>query len=185
MIIKLTQDEYDTCYDFSEKVVETNLDCYARRQQFDRDKIVDDIIVGKLAEVACRKLLIARGMVPNDVDFAIYGKKKKSFDSDLIARVGEGNEWRFHVKCMKEGTASRFGLSWSFQVQDSLVTCAAENDYLMLCQLNDYFTVDVKTVTLARNVSGCWKDPKLARLFGIKKVLYWSDLEQLDNVKKL
>ena len=185
MLIKLTQEEYDTCYDFTQKVVQSNLDCYARRQQFNREKIEDDIIVGKLAEVACRKLLIARGMSPSDIDFAIYGKRKKSFSADITARVNKGPEWYFHVKCMKEGTASRFGLSWSFQVQDSLVRDAGESDYLMLCQMNDYFTIDVKTVTLAHTLKDCWKDPKLSKLLGIKKVLYWSDLETLESVKKL
>jgi len=185
MIIKLTEEEYDTCSKFAGEVVETNKDCYARRNQENVPKIIDDIKVGKLAEVACKKLLVARGMtITTDVDFAIYGKKKKSFSSDLVATSGS-KEWLFHVKCMKEGTASRFGLSWSFQVQDSIVFDPSENDYLMLCQLNDYFSVDVKTVTLARNVVDCWKDPKLTKLHGIKKVLYWSDLEQLESVKKL
>jgi len=185
MIIHLTEEEYDVCSKFSTEVVETNKDCYARRNQTDIPKIIDDIKVGKLAEVACKKLLIARGMaITTDVDFAVYGKKKKSFASDLVAQAGS-KEWFFHVKCMKEGTASRFGLSWSFQVQDAIVSDPAENDYLMLCQLNDYFTIDVKTVTLARNISECWKDPKLTKLYGIKKVLYWSDLEKLESVRKL
>jgi hypothetical protein len=184
MFISISDDDLKKCQSFAKKVVKTNADCYARRNQTDLDKIIDDITVGKIAEVAASKLLKARGMEYSEVDYEIYQTWGKSFDPDLYGWT-ERHEWKFHVKCMKKENAERWGLSWSFQVQDHLVTDPNDDEHIILCELIDYHTIDIKTVVKANTLFNCWADPKLNKLKGIKKVLYWETLERLPGIKKL
>jgi hypothetical protein len=189
MIVEITPEQLETCKKFANKVVDTNIDMYKRRNQFDRDKIIDDIIVGKIGEFAvCNMIVTHKKLECTLPDVMIYGRGGKSFDADLSAWHDKGDKsWYFHVKTMKKEAAERWGLSWSFQVEDPLVTDpeAFNQHYLALCELIDYTTVDIKTVVKSSEISLCWSDPKLNKLKGIKKVLYWETLEPLPGVKKL
>ena len=184
MFIKISDAEYNRCLRFSKKVVDTNIDCYSRRNQTDKEKIIDDILVGKIAEIASEKLLTARGMEHSETDLNIYDVGGKSFDPDLYGWT-ERHSWKFHVKCMKKENAERWGLSWSFQARDHLVTDASGDEYIILCEMVDYHTIDIKTVVKANTLFNCWSEPKLSKLKGIKKVLYWETLERLPGVKKM
>lgn len=183
MLIKINDEQYAKCFQFSKKVVDTNLDCYARRNQTDKEKIIDDILVGKLAEIASEKLLAARGIEHSETDLNIYSVGGKSFDPDLYGWT-EWKSWKFHVKCMKHENAERWGLSWSFQAKDHIVSDPCDDEYIILCEMMDYHTIDIKTVVKANTLLNCWDDPKLNKLKGIKKVLYWDLLETLPGVKK-
>jgi hypothetical protein len=184
MIIKISDSEYNKCLRFSKKVVDTNIDCYARRNQTDKEKIIDDILVGKIAEIASEKLLTARGIEHSETDLNVYSVGGKSFDPDLYGWT-EWRSWKFHVKCMKHENAERWGLSWSFQATDHLVTDPNSDEYIILCELMDYHTIDIKTVVRANTLFNCWGDPKLNKLKGIKKVLYWDTLDKLPGIKKM
>lgn len=184
MIIKISDSEYKKCLTFSKKVVDTNIDCYSRRNQNDKEKIVDDILTGKVAEIASEKLLTARGIEHSETDLNIYSVGGKSFDADLVGWT-ERHSWKFHVKCMKKENAERWGLSWSFQTKDPLVTDPDDDEHIILCEMLDYHTIDIKTVVRANTLFNCWSDPKLDKLKGIKKVLYWETISGLPGIKKL
>lgn len=192
MKVYLTKEDLARCSDFAQSVISTNADCYAKRNQTDLQKIIQDITIGKMAELGAAQLLSSRGLMHSEPDFAVYSKENKSFGADLIGWKEKGNMtstiWNFHVKSMERNTAIRFGLSWSFQAKDSLVRSPHSNDYLVLCEYEqsvaeDGYLVDIKAAVKAMDVTDYWKDPKLEKLRGIKKVLYWKELE--DTVKKL
>jgi len=183
MLITISDEQYEKCLQFSNKVVKTNSDCYARRNQTDLEKIVDDILVGKLAEVASEKILSARGIEHSETDLNIYSVGGKSFDADLYGWT-ERKSWKFHVKCMKRENAERWGLSWTFQCADPIVSDPNDDEYIILCEMVDYRTINIKTVVRANTLYNCWSEPKLNKLRGIKKVLYWETLENLPGIKK-
>jgi hypothetical protein len=170
MIIKLSNSEIKKCEQFSHDVVHTNIDKYRERNQTDIDKIVNDIYVGKLCEYAVFKLLKSKNKSVNEPDLKVYSARRKSFSADLT-----DGKFQYHVKGMKQETAIRFGLSWSFQVEDKLVKFPTDNDVLVLCEIagND---VDIKTIIKAKDLSELYTFPKLAKLKHIKRVLMWDDI---------
>ena len=170
MHINLSDEEVSKCKKFAHDVVGTNIDKYRERNQTDVDKIIDDIFVGKLAEYASFKLLTSRGKNVQEPDTQIYSVRKKSFSADLTDGINQ-----YHVKCMKKSTAERFGLSWSFQIEDKLVTRPTDNDVLILCEI-DGINVDIKTIIKAQKVTYLYVKPVLKKLWHIKRVLMWSDV---------
>lgn len=172
-IVALSQNQKDICKNFASSVVSTNIDAYRRRNQTDVTKIIDDIYVGKLGEFAAYNFLKhgRRELAAPDVE--IYGARKKSFAADLVTTTH-----KYHVKTMKRESAERYGLSWSFQIQDPLVKNPAINDVLALCEeING--EIDIKCFVRASRVCGLYTKPKLAKLHNIKVVLMWDDVEKV------
>lgn len=170
MLISLTDEEISKCKKFAQDVVHTNIDKYRERNQCDVDKIVDDIFVGKLAEYASYKLLLSKGKQVEEPDVKVYSARRKSFSADLT-----DGKMQYHVKCMKKSTAERFGLSWSFQMEDKLVTQPSDTDAMILCEI-DNTDVDVKAIVKASKVTGLYTKPVLRKLWYVKRVLMWDDV---------
>jgi len=177
MHIPLICEEIDKCRTFAHAVVNTNIDRYAQRNQFDIDKIIDDIFVGKLAEYAAYKFLLSRGKKVTEPDTQVYAANKKSFSADLTDGINH-----YHVKCMKKSAAERFGLSWSFQIEDRLITRPANNDVMLLCEI-DGTDVDIKTIIKATKVTELYTKPVLKKLWHVKRVLMWNDIFELHAAK--
>ena len=51
MKIKVSKYSYNKCVDFAQKQLKTSANLYSYRGEKNREKILDDIIVGKLAEL--------------------------------------------------------------------------------------------------------------------------------------
>ena len=173
-VIELSLEEIMKCRKFALNVVETNLEKYKQRNQFNKKKIIKDIYVGKKAEIAAWKYLSNSGLNVNEPDFEIYGAKRKSFDADI---KDNDNDCNYHVKSMTKESADTWGLSWSFQIEDPLVHSPEDKDKIILCEVLDKFRVDVKIVIEATVAQGLYGIPKLYKLKRIKKVLYWDDIE--------
>jgi hypothetical protein len=170
MIINLTEQEKAVCKKFATDVVGTNVDKYRERNQCDVNKIINDIYVGKLGEFAVYNVLKHGGKTVDAPDVAIYGARKKSFSADLT-----DGRLKYHVKTMTASAAERYGLSWSFQIEDPLVKRPTDADVLVLCE-EDNDTIDVKTFIKANRVCELYTKPKLAKLHYIKRVLMWEDI---------
>jgi hypothetical protein len=180
MKINVTNDTRCICRAFANNVVSTNIDRYAARNQKDISKIIDDIYIGKLAEYAAYNLLNERSIRVAEPDTEIYSARDKSFSADLC----DGKNY-YHVKCMKKSTAERFGLSWSFQVEDSLIKRPLEQDFIVLCEYDDTLdNIDIKHIIKANKVLQLYTHPKLMKLRGIKKVLMWEDVQREYSFKK-
>jgi hypothetical protein len=173
MLITLDDDIQRICSEFANKVVSTNIDKYAERNQTDIQKIINDIYVGKVAEYAVYKLLVSRGKSVKEPDVEVYSAKKKSFSADLT-----DGTLQFHVKCMKKEAAERYGLSWSFQMEDPLIRRPNESDVLVLCEY-DNDNIDIKAFIKANKVTSIYTKPFLKKLEYIKKVLMWDDVYKL------
>ena len=111
MKIKVSKYNYNKCVDFANKQLKTSKALYTYRGENKKEKIVYDIIVGKLAELAVTKFLKC-----SKPDFTIYERRKKSYSPDL--RLGN---LRIHVKGQSEESVKRYGHSWLFQRSDQIV----------------------------------------------------------------
>lgn len=60
-VIELNVDDIRKCRKFALDVVETNLEKYKQRSQFNKRKIIKDIYVGKKAELAVWHYLLGMG----------------------------------------------------------------------------------------------------------------------------
>lgn len=141
-----TEYEKSICELFAENCIKTNLSEYAKRNQDNVKKIFLDIFFGKIAELLVQRYLIEKGKPCTPPDFVIYPPQYKSYDADL-----QSGEIEIHVKsCIP---SDKWGNSWCFQPNDSLVTAPKETDYLALVVLgiDPYFRlVCAKGVTYGR-----------------------------------
>jgi len=116
------------CRLFADTVYETNKDAYAKRNQNNQDKVIQDIYYGKVAEMMLHKKLKELGKKPRPIDFHVYEKRDKSFDCDILISSS-----MVHVKsCLN---SSSFPNSWLFQPNDPVVTSPTPTDVLALVVL--------------------------------------------------
>jgi hypothetical protein len=168
MIYKTTKEEQKKCKDFVKACYPTNRDCYAKRGQDNKIKVMSDNLVGKLAEIAVWRLFGTE-----EPDFKIYAdSRKKSFDADLRRK-----DIDIHVKCQTASQAKRTGLSWTFQKQDN----PDPDSVIVGCQ---FFTGGIIQVHAAIRVStvneeGLWGQPRKYDLRDKKKMLYYKDIDEL------
>ena len=94
MYLKLSRYYFDKCSEFAQKQLDTSKDLYAYRGEHRLSKMKEDIIIGKLGEIAAYKYLRNKGYEINKPDFEIYEKQRKSFGADLITNCGK----KVHVK---------------------------------------------------------------------------------------
>lgn len=108
----ITPEIYEKCSKFAKDSVNTSADKYARRNQFDVEKICKDIRNGKIGEEGVWENISKLYPALTQPDHAIYSKKNKSWDPDLKdlesgVRIG--------VKSQDYDSALNFGESWVFQ----------------------------------------------------------------------
>ena len=157
----------------------SNVSYYKTRNQFDTGKIKNDIYDGKLAEYGVYEIYKNRkDCIVNEPDVEVYSSNKKSFDADLLYKLnGDNDEYHLHVKAQHILQSQRFGKSWSFQKEDSLVSKPKDNELITFCSVLNNNTVEVYKAFKAKDLVEVYKDPVLDRLKGIKKVIYFKDLK--------
>jgi hypothetical protein len=106
MQIKVSQEEYEKCVEFSENV---NTSLYAQRNQHNADKRKKDAKIGKLGELVAFHFLKDKYEVSYP-DFKIYSIKEKSWDFDI-----KSQDFNLHVKTQDVLQSQRYGESWLFQ----------------------------------------------------------------------
>ena len=161
---------------FVEESYMSNVGYYKKRNQNNVEKIKQDIFNGKLAEFAVYYLYKDNENCEINIpDTEVYESFNKSFEADLFCKFKDRNFY-IHVKSQHVSQAERFGKSWSFQKEDSLTTRPVAEDRICLCNILNGNTVEVIKPILAKKLVNIYKDPKLDRLKGIKKVIYYQDL---------
>lgn len=165
-------EEYLEILQFSKDVIKTNLEKYKKRNQFNPVKIFNDIVTGKVAEYAVYNYFKIKNRECSKPDIKIYEAAKKSFDADLLVE----EKIKIHIKSQTIEQANKYSLSWTFQAEDSLVKTPTTDDYIVLCRVDD-LKVDILSIKSASYFIGKYKDPKLFKLKGIKKVIYYHDVE--------
>lgn len=137
---------------------------YRNRGQGNFKKIVQDHYVGKLGEIAVCKLLQSLGKTVTQPDFDIH--TKKSWDDDLFVD-GEG----VAVKTQNHESAKRYGLSWTFHVNDPIL-----EDPNKLVYFVEYTPEEMHVYNGYKISELKFKPPVLERLVPYKKVVYAQDL---------
>ena len=168
-------DLYEKSLEFAKKVVNTNKDEYARRNQTNTDLIVKQIADGKYCEYIVELDLKKDFTIINGVDVEVYDKQRKSFDADIIVECSDWTQNHYHVKSITRKSANRFGVSWMFQKQDTITTTPKKEDILALCIIEPNGEVDF-SYYFADEVTGLYRPPKLERLIKTKTCLYLEDL---------
>lgn len=171
---KIDIKEYLRCVKFAYESIETNIDLYPKRNQNNVNKILNDIIIGKLGEFAVYNLLKEKSFNLNEPDLLVYDAEHKSFDADLFV-----NKSKIHVKTQTREQGEKYGISWCFQPNDKLTTNPDEDDYIFLCTCDD-LTVDIKNFNKAKYYLNFYKEPIKDNLKNSKVVLYLKDIVQAE-----
>lgn len=169
--INIEDDEYNKYLIFAEQCYETNKDEYHNRNQFNKSKIILDIIIGKLGEIGVYNYLTKeKQWLCKYPDFKIYSKENKNFDSDICS-----DKYNIHVKSQSLNSAEKFGESWQFQKKDKLTYNPEKNDLIFLTIISEKI-VEIKKIVLALDIISKYKEPILEKLKHTKKTLYLKDI---------
>lgn len=122
--------QMNSCVEFAVSSVESSKDHYASRNQFDVDKIKNDIYLGKVAEYAVYNHYYQNFGKISKPDVKVYRGKDKSYDADLKTKKS-----LVHVKSYF--SKSSYPPSWVFQKSDPLVHSPKENDVIILCIVDE------------------------------------------------
>jgi hypothetical protein len=163
--IKISDLVKERCIRFSNEVLETNIECYARRNQRNPEKIKQQIFEGKLAECAVYKYIKSLNIPVTKPDFIIR-TTGKSYAADLFCKNAKG----IHVKSQSRSLNSN-GRSWVFQKNDTIST-----GLIAFCSVdlsNDEVIIDA--IVEAKSIIKLYSDPIISTLVS-KKCIYWFDL---------
>lgn len=182
-IVKYTQQDLEKCHEFAVGQLETSKNHYARRKQTNEAKIIQDIITGKLGEIAAYRLLRRNGVYCGQPDFEIYDSRGKSFDADLTWKGIE-----FHCKSQTEESAARYGTSWILQWggrghghTDKLFRNRDDNDFLIPSTVHDSHVRVYGVIKINKLFEeGMIKEPKLDWFKDTKRAIYMEDLATLN-----
>lgn len=185
----ISQDVLDKCLSFAKSSVNTSSDKYARRNQFDVEKIIKDIRNGKVGEEAVYEKVSAQFPQLTKPDHQIYDKKNKNWDVDL---KDTASNMRLAVKSQDIESAIAFGESWVFQFNDGkkydcdtgIFKESDPNHYVAFVALN----VPKRSGIIKAIVKVQWlhdkklfKEMKRQTLRGNKVAVYFDDLEKFKD----
>lgn len=112
------------CLAYSNEVYQSIKEKYSDRNQSGKDKIKQDIYLGKMAEYAVYNYLVENGKDVTPPDIMIYNKYNKSFEADLFVNKTSP----LHIKsCMNVDPIHN---SWLFQPNDPLTRDPKEDDMI-------------------------------------------------------
>lgn len=126
-IIKLTKKDMEKAEAFTRMRCGQNADLYKRRGGFKPQ----DILIGALAELGVHRLLKQHGIRASEPDFAVYGTRGKSFNSDLHTKTKD-----FHIKGQSLESAKKYGASWLMQRTDPLFRLEESGHFLVPCNVD-------------------------------------------------
>ena len=182
----ISKEIFDKCSQFAKASVSTSSDKYARRNQFDIEKIAKDIRNGKIAEEIVYNQVSS--VIPGltSPDYNIYDKKDKSWDPDL---KDSQSSLRLAVKSQDIESEQSFDRSWVFQFGNGgKYDCDTgifgknldDNHYVSFVSLN----IPKRTGIIRAVVKVNWlhdrklfKEMKKQSLRGNKVAVYYEDLD--------
>lgn len=182
-IIKISKIDRMKCEEFANEQIDTSINHYKRRKQGNREKIIQDIVTGKLGELAAQRMLRKYNIHTGSPDFNIYDKRGKSFDADLT--------WKgvnFHCKSQTEESANKYGTSWILQYggagfghTDKLFKARGPNDYLIPCVVSDNYVTVFGCLSVGLLFDkDLVKLPQLKWFHDTKRAIYFDDVKELE-----
>ena len=190
MKIQLSKYYINKCWQFAEESVDSSLNHYrARNQNARRNKIIQDICVGKMGELAVYFYL--ERLEPSKPDFQIYTRANKSFDPDLLTAK---RSLRIHCKSQSLESSESYGKSWILQFsgngsghKDKLFKQRSNEDYIALTNV-DLHNGEVKVLGVYK-INDLFENdlvklPKLKWLERTKRAIYFTDIKE-SGIKRL
>lgn len=176
MIIELDKTIIDKCTDFANKRIEGSSNLYRYRGESNKDKMIEDCIIGTLGEFAAHKYLSDKGIVVSEPDLTIYETKRKSFSADLF-----NEELKIHVKSQSEKSFKRYGMSYLLQRKDRIITSPENNEYFVFVKVGGIFCEIVGTCKIKDIVdNSLWGECKVPSYRHSKVALYIDELGSID-----
>lgn len=174
MYVSLSNYYFDKCRKFADEQLSTSKDMYAYRGEHRLSKMREDIIIGKMGEVAAYKYLKAKGYDVSKPDFTIYERPKKSFDADLVTSCGKN----IHVKSQGFDSMMRYGASWLLQKSDKITKTSSCNDFILMVSLKGMIADILGVVSVSDIIQNdLYEDPKVSRYAYTKKALYFDSIK--------
>ena len=175
MFLNISKYYFDKCVKFADAQLETSKDLYSYRGEFRLSKIREDIIIGKLGEVAAYKYLKEKGFKVNKPDFTIYDRFNKSFAADLVTNCGK----QIHVKSQSFDSMMRYGSSWLMQKSDSITFAPSFNDFILMVNISKGEANVLGVVSAVDLLSkGLFEEPKVSRYARTKKAIYFDSIKR-------
>lgn len=183
----ISPEVFEKCEDFAKNSVSTNSDKYAKRNQFNVEKIKKDIRNGKIAEECVYEKLV--NILPNlsKPDHQIYDKKNKSWSADL-----QDQNIKVAVKSQDVESAIHFGESWVFQYSNNgkfdtdqeVFNKKDDNHYVTFVSLNvPKRSGEIKAIVKINwlHDKKLFKEMKKPQLRNNKIAVYFNDLLKFEN----
>lgn len=182
----INEDTFNKCTSFAKASVSTSADKYARRNQFDIEKIAKDIRNGKLGEEGVYAKVISVLPKLSLPDHNIYDKKNKNWAPDL---KDADSEIRIAVKSQDIDSSLSFGESWVFQFGNGgkydcdtgVFKETDPNHYVAFVALNSpkrFGTIRALVKIQWLHDKKLFKEMKKQSLRGNKVAVYYDDLEK-------
>lgn len=172
MKVKISKYIHDRCVQFAKDRIEHSSDLYRYRGETNKDKQIEDIVIGTCGEWGAYKFLRERGFTVAKPDMKIYSIRNKTFSADLT-----DGESLFHVKSQSVISRERYGASWLFQRSDCLVKCPKEKEYLVLTCVEGR-DVEIQAVLDVNDIfsNNLWGECRVPRYRHTKVALYLEDI---------
>ena len=179
MKIKLTDDIISRVEDFAITRIKGSENLYRYRGESNRDKMIEDVLIGTLGEWASYLYLQRCGILAPEPDMKIYEKRRKSFTADL-----QSDQGLFHVKSQGEKSAKRYGLSWLLQKTDKVIKEPSENEFFIFTQVS-VPEVEILGIVSAKDLidNELLDEPKVWKYRHTKRALYWENIDNSDIEK--
>lgn len=158
-------------YSYALEHYESSKDLYHKRNNASKDKIINDIFQGKLAEYKVYTHLREQGKSVTYPDLTIFNPNKKSYDADIIC----DSKIAIHVKSCSNTSAEKYGLSWCMGINDPIVINPQSNHWLALCLFNGF--KDIQIVKWVNSKQAIYKPTKLKHK--TKCAIYYNDISHL------
>jgi len=181
MKVLVEQKYFDICKKFAEDSYPTHKHHYAKRNQFNKEKIIEQITIGKLSEFTVYQSLKDKYIDITVPDTEVYVGRKKSFDFDMKA-----TDLNLHIKGQLAESAKQYGQSWIFQwsgtgdghCDKEIFYPKTPNQYVAFVLMSKN-VADVQAIVSLDflHKKELFKLPKLQYLHNTKRAVYWDDLK--------
>lgn len=161
------------CEEFADQQLKDSYNLYKHRGEQRIEKMRDDIIVGKLVELAAYKFLKPMFTNLSKPDFTIYERKNKSFSADLYTKAVS-----FHVKGQSEQSRKKYGSSFLFQKTDPVIRTPEPNHFIIVGVVDEEkLFVTLLGCISAANMKQYIKEPKNPTYALTKVAVYVDDFD--------
>jgi hypothetical protein len=180
----ITEETFLRCQAFADASVGSNAPKYAKRNQFNVEKISQDIRTGKLGEEIVYQALVSQFPKLSKPDHAIYTGKQKSWAPDLS---DPESGIVIGVKTQEIKSETKYGRSWVFQyragkaydVDKGIFGDKDDKHYVAFVSINSEKRIgELRGIVRVSwlHEKNLFKPMKLQHLQSNKMAVYYSDL---------